>query len=212
MTQFERIFSFMKKPWMIILYFVVGILVYNFVDIPLATYFHQFDFRKNLHFLNIFTSLGQWKAYIILFFLTGLFFRFVRVNPIFEAKSWYLLGCILIPNLIGFALKIILSRARPELLFESHYFGFYWFKLNDAYWSFPSGHTITVIALSCGLAILLPNYFYVFLGLALLVACSRVLLYHHYLSDVMAGFYFSLLVTGFYIHYLKKTNWFKKIS
>lgn len=209
MTQFERIFSYMKKPWVIILYFVVGILVYNFVDIPLATYFYQFDFRKNLQFLNIFTSLGQWKAYIILFFLSGLFFRFVRVNPVFEARSWYLLGCILIPNLIGFALKIILSRARPELLFESHYFGFYWFKLNDAYWSFPSGHTITVIASACGLAVLLPNYFYVFLGLALLVACSRVLLYHHYLSDVMAGFYFSLLITGFYIHYLKKFNWFR---
>jgi membrane-associated phospholipid phosphatase len=200
----------MKKPWVIILYAVLVILSYIYIDKALATYFHQLDLRTNIHALSLLTALGQWIAYVVLFLFAGLYFRFIRVNSVYEARSWYLLGCLVVANLVCLVVKVTLSRARPDLLFASNEFGFYWFKLKSAYWSFPSGHTTTVVSLAVGLGVLFPRYFYVALTVALLVAASRVLLYHHYLSDVMTGFYLSLMVVGFFIQYLKRKNWLNK--
>ena len=125
------------------------------------------------------------------------------MNPVYESRSWYLLGCVFVANLVCFVCKVTLGRARPDLLFASNEFGFYWFKLSKFYWSFPSGHTTTVVSLAVGLGVLFPRYFYIALTVALLVAASRVLLYYHYLSDVLSAFYISLLVVGFFTGYLK---------
>jgi membrane-associated phospholipid phosphatase len=210
MTQFEKVFYFMKKPWVIIFYAILVILAYYFVDKPIATYFYQLDLGTKMHSLELLTALGKWIAYVILFFIAGLYFRYIQVNTVYEARAWYLLGCVLVANLICLILKVALSRARPDLLFTSNVFGFYWFKLSSNYWSLPSGHTTTVISLASGLGVLFPRYFYAFLIVALLVVASRVLLYFHYLSDVMSAFYISLLTVGFFTEYLKRKNWLKK--
>ncbi|WP_454785153.1 phosphatase PAP2 family protein [Legionella sp. WA2024007413] len=212
MTQFEKLFNFMKKPWVIIFYAILVFLAYYFVDRSVATYFHQLDLETKLPILGILTALGKWVAYIVLFFVAGLYFRYIQVNPVYEQRSWYLLGCVLLANLVCLILKVVLSRARPELLFASNEFGFYWFQLSSKYWSFPSGHTTTVISLAAGFGALFPRYFYSLLVIALLVAASRILLCFHYLSDVMSAFYISLLVVGFFTEYVKRKNWFKKIA
>jgi len=196
----------MKKPWVIIFYLLFVVLAYYFVDRSLATYFHQLDLRSTMHSLNILSALGQWMVYLLLFFFAALFFRYIQINSRYEARSWYLFGCVLIANLICFVIKITLGRARPDLLFSSDYFGFYWFKFSSSYWSFPSGHTTTVIALAAGLGVIFPRYFYAVLMVALLVAATRVLLYHHYLSDVMSAFYLSLLAVGFFTQFLQLNN------
>lgn len=210
MTQFEKTFQIMKKPGIIIFYAILVILSYSFIDRPLATYFHQLDLRTNIHALSVLTAFGFWIAYVVLFLCAALYFRYIRVNSLYEARSWYFLGCVLIANLVCLILKIALSRARPDLLFTSNEFGFYWFKFSKLYWSFPSGHTTTVVSLAVGLGILFPRYFYAALGLALMVAASRVLLYYHYLSDVLTGFYLSIMVVGFYTQYLQRNNWLLK--
>ncbi|RUR27550.1 phosphatase PAP2 family protein [Legionella qingyii] len=212
MTQFEKLFNFMKKPWVIIFYAIFVILAYYFLDRLLAIYFHQLNLETKLPFLGVLTALGKWIAYIVLFFIAGLYFRYIQVNTVYENRSWYLLGCVLLANLVCLILKVALSRARPELLFASNEFGFYWFKLSSNYWSLPSGHTTTVMSLAAGLGILFPRYFYVLLVVALLVAASRILLCFHYLSDVMSAFYISLLVVGFFTEYVKRKNWFHKMD
>lgn len=203
MTQFARTFHFMKTPWVILSFTALAILSYLFIDRSLATYLHQLDLRTNIHALSVLTAFGQWTAYIVLFFLAALYFRFIRINSVYESKAWYLFGCVLIANLVCLVLKISLSRARPDLLFTSNEYGFYWFKLKSTYWSFPSGHTTTVVSLAVGLGVLIPRYFYLFLCMALFVGVTRVLLYYHYLSDVMVGFYLSLMVVGLFTKYLE---------
>ncbi len=210
MTQFEKTFHFMTKPWVIVCYALLVVLVYQFFDKSIATFFHQFDLRTTVRALSILSNLGQWIIYAVLFFFAGLFFRFVKRSPINETRSWYLLSCVFLATVVCFILKISLSRARPELLFTSHEFGFYGFKFSSPYWSFPSGHTMTVTSLVCAVGVLFPRYFFAALTLALLVITTRVLLYYHYLSDVMASFYLSFLTTGFFTHYLKKNNWLNK--
>lgn len=211
MTQFEKLFSCMKKSWVIAPYVALVILAYYYVDKPLATCFYQLDLRTHMQVLKLFTALGKWIAYVLLFLVAALYFRYLRVNAIYEARSWFLLSCVFFANLCCFVLKIILSRARPELLFLNNEFGFYWFQLSSNYWSFPSGHTITVVSLACGLGVLFPRYFYSVLLVALLVALTRIMLYYHYLSDVLSGFYISVLIVGFLTQLLKKNNWFKKM-
>lgn len=212
MTQFEKLFHFMKKPWVIIVYAIFVILAYYFVDKPLAIYFYHLALGTKLPFLQILTAFGKWIAYIILFLVGGLYFRYIQVNAIYEARSWYLLGCVFLANVVCTILKVTLSRARPDLLFSSNEFGFYWFKLSSNYWSLPSGHTTTVISLAAGLGIIFSRYFYALLVIALSVVTSRVLLCFHYLSDVMSAFYISLLVVGFFTEYLKRKNWFNKMD
>lgn len=212
MSQFEKLFYWLKKPWIILVYAIFVFLAYYFVDKSLATYFYQIDLRAQASFLELLTAFGKWVIYLILFFLAGLYFRYIRINSIYEARSWYLLGCLLVANLVCLVLKVALSRARPDLLFSSNEFGFYWFKLGDNYWSFPSGHATTVTSLAIGLGVLFSRYFYALLGAAFLVIATRVLLYRHYLSDVMSAFYISFLVVGFFTEYLKRKNWFKKTS
>lgn len=210
-TQFEKTFNLLIKPWCIAGFAALLILTYHFIDKPVAIYFHQMDIRGYVHGLSILTMFGKWAIYVILFLISGLFFRYVSKNATKEACSFFLMSCVLVSNIIGATLKITVSRARPELLFKNDLFGFYWFKFNDLYWSFPSGHSITVSALAAGLGIVFPQYFYAILGLAFLVIMSRVLLYFHYLSDVMAGFYFALIVVGVLARYLKQYDYFKKI-
>jgi membrane-associated phospholipid phosphatase len=207
MTQFERTFNLIKKPWAMVVYAVLVILAYQFVDKPLAIYLHELDLRTNLHVLNILTSTGKVFIYVVLFAFLGLFFRYVRTNFVYEARSWYLLACVVVSNLICLILKTTLGRARPDLLFTNNDFGFYWFKLSSSYWSFPSGHTTTVISLAAGLGVIFPKYFYAFLVPAFFVVLTRVLLYYHYLSDVMTALYLCLLVVGLFTQYIKRIKY-----
>lgn len=212
MTQFEKTFNVMKKYWVIIAYIILAVLSYYFIDRTLAVYFHSLNLRTNFHVLNYLTALGQWKIYVVLFFIAALYFRYIQQNERCEVRFWYLFGCVLIPNLFTFVLKIGVSRARPDLLFDNNSYGFYWFQLKDAYWSFPSGHSITSTALAAGLGYIFPRYFFIFIGLALLVAATRVILYHHYLSDVMTGFYISMLLVGLFTQYLKRNHYLDKVN
>lgn len=212
MIQFEKMFNFMKKPWVMAVYTVLIILIYHFVDKPLAIYFHELDLRTSLWVFKLLTTLGKVKIYLVLFGAAGLYFRYISKNSVYEARAWFLLACIIIPNLVCLILKVVLSRARPDLLFSADVFGFYWFKLSSEYWSLPSGHTTTVIALAAGLSVLFPKYFYAFIILAFFVILSRVLLYFHYLSDVMTAFYLCILVIGALFKYIKNNNYLRKAS
>lgn len=210
MTQFAKTFHFMKKPWVITLYAILVVLSYIYIDRALAIYFHQLDLRTTVHFLHYLTALGKWTGYLALFFVAALYFRFIQVNPAYTARALYLVACVFLVNIVCLVIKVTLSRARPDLFFAHNQFGFYWFKLKPSYWSFPSGHTTTIISVASGLGVVFPRYFYALLSLALLVAASRVLLYYHYLSDVMSGFYLSVMVVGLFTQYLNGKKWFTK--
>jgi len=212
MTAFEKTYAMMKNPIFMVGYVILVFLSYWFKDQAVATYFHQMDSRESLHVLNILTALGKWKFYIVTLVALIGFFRYIKVNREYEMKSWYVLACVVLTNLVGLVLKISLGRARPELLFSDHIYGFYWFQLKDAYWSCPSGHTLTIIGMASALSVLFPKYFYAFMGVAVLVVLTRVVLFHHYLSDVMIGFYIAILAVGLLTQYLKKYALFNRVS
>lgn len=205
-TPFDRVLKIMIKPWVAISFFAFVMFAFFYIDQPLADYFHNLDFKKTLPFLALLswlTKLGLGSIYLLGFLVIALFFRYIHKNRQWEARSWFLWLCILIPSTICLCLKVCLGRARPRMLFDGQWYGFYGFKTNPFFWSFPSGHTTTIIGLVFGLSILFPRYGYAFIFSGLMVASSRILLIHHYLSDVLATSYLTLLEIGGMLYWLR---------
>ena len=84
-------------------------------------------------------------------------------------------------------IKRAIGRGRPYVFDEAGLFGLKPNWLDAAYQSFPSGHATTAFALATVLGFLAPRWFKPALGLAAVIAVSRIALGLHYLSDVIFG-------------------------
>ncbi len=101
-----------------------------------------------------------------------------------QALGWELLLTVMITAVLVGILKGIFRRQRPK---EK------WAIATDKY-SFPSGHAARATAVAIILAFTMPSFTLLWLLWAVLVSLARVVLSHHYLSDVGGG-----LVTGILI-------------
>lgn len=90
-------------------------------------------------------------------------------------------------GLVGDILKPVFGRARPKLYISDGIFGFTWHGAHAAYWSFPSGHAITIVTLAASLAAIERRWLPAATAVAALVIASRIVLDEHYPSDVIAG-------------------------
>lgn len=206
LTPFDRLFSIMTKPMVMAAYFGFIVLSFFYLDKPIANYFRGFNPRINLPVLNWITLLGAGSLYLLLFFTLALFFRYIYKVKQWEKTSWFLWFCVLIPSGICLVIKRILGRARPDAWFSHHYYGFYGWHSKNAFLSFPSGHTTTVMGCVFGLCIVFPRFSYGFILAGLAVAATRIFLIQHYLSDVLAGIYLALLGVGLLVWIIKKIN------
>ncbi|KTC84162.1 phosphatase PAP2 family protein [Legionella brunensis] len=207
MSPFDRLLAIMTKPGVMIGY--VGLIVLSFLyfDKPIAEYFYNFDVRKHLALIGWITKLGLGVLYMSLFFILAVFFRYIRTNREWEARAWFLFMCVVIPNAICVFLKVLFGRARPNLWIHNDLYGFYGLQFHAPFWSFPSGHTTTIMSVVFGLSIVFPRYCYALLLTGITVAMSRVLLTHHYLSDVLVAGYLSLLEIGILLCFLRRKSW-----
>src|SRR5205823_2457834 len=80
-----------------------------------------------------------------------------------KLRAWsYLPGFVFVSiaasGIVVNILKAIFGRARPKLLFAhaDYYFG--WWGFQADYWSFPSGHAVTIVALAAALYFLWPRW------------------------------------------------------
>ena len=207
MTPFDRLLSTMIKPWVAVSYIGFVIVSILYIDTPIAYYFHSLDSQSSLHLFNKIMTLGEGKLYIVVFFILALFFRYIYHNKAWEVRTWFLWLCVFIPNIICLSLKVGLGRARPDLLFKDQLYGFYGFKTQVDYWSFPSGHTTTVMGLVFGMSVLFPRYTYGYMLFGLLIVMSRVMFTNHYLSDVMVASYLVLIEVGLLHYWFRRKNW-----
>jgi membrane-associated phospholipid phosphatase len=102
-------------------------------------------------------------------------------------------------------LKFTFGRLNPRILLASHMSDkFHWFQRGEHYDSFPSGHMLVFAALFTALWLFYPRYRSIFLWLALLLAVALVATNYHFVSDVIAGAYFGLLITVLTNFYFEK--------
>jgi membrane-associated phospholipid phosphatase len=206
MTKFEHLIEVMIKPWVVFICILLMFLTFFYADKSIAYLFHSLNLRINLPILNFIANLGSGVFYIGPMFLLALVFRYVYREKTYEIRTWFLLLSVLVPTIICLILKVSLGRARPDLLFSDNLYGFYGFKFNSSYWSLPSGHTTNIMGFVFGLCALFPRYCYAFIITGLILVSSRILLIHHYFTDVLIASYLALLDMAFLLWYLRRNK------
>lgn len=193
MTPFDRLFQGMLRPWVVISYVLLVTLSFLYLDKPLTLFCQSLDWGPFIAVLKSLTLLGSKTIYVLGLPVLAVVLRYLFKYKTAACRVWFLWLCVFVPNAIGAVFKILFGRARPELLLQAQEYGFQWVHLDHAHHSFPSGHTATIMGLVFGLWIIIPRYRWVFLTLGVLVACSRVLLLQHYLSDILTAAYLALI-------------------
>jgi undecaprenyl-diphosphatase len=99
----------------------------------------------------------------------------------------YLFLAVGISVFVGEIIKLIVGRGRPFVGGTANAFNFVPFTGTEAYFSFPSGHSVTAFALGFGIAAIWPRLWIVASVYALLIATTRLVLLAHHPSDVVGG-------------------------
>lgn len=201
-TAFERLFKIMVKPWIVVASLGLIIISFLYIDQPITLAAYNANLEARFPWLDFLTTFGNKEVYIIPIGLVIVVSRFVYQNRYWERRAWFMLICLLFSNLVCLVFKVMMGRARPGLLISDHLYGFFGPHLTRLYWSFPSGHTTTVMAIMFGLSALFPRYMLGFILFGFFVAASRVMLLQHYLSDVMMASYLALIEVGFLYYWL----------
>jgi lipid A 4'-phosphatase len=176
------------------------------LDRPLALFLYARDADLRPLF-NAISRLGAAWGWLTLFAVAfvalhwgGAAPRLRAIAPrmrVLSAVPGFLFASIAVSGLAADILKIGFGRARPKLLFHSDLYGFTWLSLRPDHWSFPSGHTATIVALMSALWCLWPRHLLFYILVAAIVAGSRVVGGAHYPSDVIAGALVAVLSTRY---------------
>lgn len=175
-------------------------------DRPAALYFHHFG--PGIHELfDLITRLGLGYGYLTIFALAfaalhwgGALPRLRPLAAAMRARSAvpaFLFAAVAVSGLVVDLLKVTIGRVRPKLLFAAHLYGFDGFALRPDHWSFPSGHTATIVSLAAALTILWPRHVLFYALVAAIVAVGRVVVGAHYPGDVLAGAFIAVATTHY---------------
>ncbi len=182
-------------------YLTVMIICWLVVDHSLAQWLYTHPLHALRNSMEIITRLGvgyvYWIGYILLlaYVLQPLYHKTCQRTPPPFLLHFSVSGLLaLIYSGIGLRiLKIIVGRARPYYWLEHPDVALLHFTNKTSFHSFPSGHSQTAFCVATILALAWQYHFqsksipYLLLGIAALVAISRVYLLSHYPSDIMAG-------------------------
>ena len=178
------------------------------IDRPVALYFHQVSPAVAEAFRAV-TRFGVSTYYLIGtavlalgFWLVGRFGkgRWAARLGAAAVVPLFLFLAIAISGLITDLLKVVFGRARPKLLFANETFGFDWWGTKADFWSFPSGHATTVVAIAAALFCLWPRFLPLYVAFAVLVSLSRAVIGAHYVSDVIAATFIAIAATAYLRH------------
>jgi membrane-associated phospholipid phosphatase len=186
----------------VVLFCVVG---YFFFDLPIAEYCNSiFSNTKIRRVLKDISKLGIATFYLIFSAIIFLFFRFIRKRAIWSNRGLFVFLSISLSGVLILIIKFIFGRYRPKMFFKEQLYGFEFFQLEGKITSLPSGHASTIVALMLSLYFISPKYRVIYFIIAFVIVISRVLVCHHYLTDVVVGSYVAVIATLCLKHVLDK--------
>ena len=178
---------------------------YYYVDRPAAIWARGLDPWVVSLFRKI-TFFGSSTPYLVC--LTALYplLRFTLRRQASATRALFNLAAIVVSGLTVDLIKPVVARSRPLALFaEPSRYGFDFFEVGYPHNSFPSGHASTAGAVACALTLLYPRWRALWIGAAVLVAASRVIVGAHFPGDVIAGAWFGVVISLA----LSRTAWFR---
>lgn len=189
----NKLLQTVLHPLMILSVVALIVASYYYLDQNISSFAFKHDLRAKFSFLKPIILLGKWQVILLGLMAFALYGWYRQKDAAYMRNILFLSAALLLSCALCLVLKCLSGRARPDLLFSDGIYGFYYFKFTRAYWSFPSGHTTAIMAITIGLALLFRAYGFYLILLGLLIAFTRVIMYHHYLSDVLAGLYLTLI-------------------
>jgi membrane-associated phospholipid phosphatase len=208
-TRQQISFNRSKKLMLISLPVLVlfGIIGYFFLDLIIAKYcastFNDVNTRRILKDIS---KLGLATFYLPFAAVCFMFFRFIKKRSVWSNRALFVFLTISFSSIIVLILKFIFGRYRPKMFFEEQLYGFQFFQLKGKLTSFPSGHASTIVALMLALYFISPKYRVFYFAIAFVIVISRVLVCHHYLTDVVFGSYIAVVTTVWLKHLLEKNG------
>ena len=192
-------------------------VLYAYVDKPLAFFIDDMMSRPAHLLWRDITKVGDSIYYIpvaILLFLAGrTLMLWTAPKPI---AAWYAnlarlglyaLTSFALAGLVVHVIKRSLGRVRPKHLLSENEYGLTFLTSDWSYNSFPSGHSQTIFVLATILTFFAPRYWWAFMSVAVVIACSRVIVNAHFLSDIIFGSFIGLVVALFV-----KLRWFDDVT
>ena len=203
---FDKFISIVRRPIFFIIWLIVMVISYFFFDKGIAFYF-QPHASWMYTFSDWVTPFGYPTYYIILFIILSLIGYIWATKTRLGSGSLFILTALITTAIVQNILKVILGKARPEMLFEHGQFGFYFFQTTNDFWSLPSGLITTVTALLLSLTFLFPRYWLWFVIVTILLSLTRLVVTVHFLFDVMASLYIMFMVVIWLFDLFKRKGW-----
>jgi membrane-associated phospholipid phosphatase len=188
----------------VVLFCIIG---YFFLDLIVAKYCASTFTNNNIRStLKDVSKLGLATPYLIFAAVCFMFFRFIKKRKIWSNRALFVFLSISFSGILVLITKFIFGRYRPRMFLEEQLYGFKFFQLKGKLTSFPSGHASTIVALMLALYFISPKYRAIYFAIALVIAISRELVCHHYLTDAVFGSYLAVLTTVCLKHFMEKSG------
>jgi membrane-associated phospholipid phosphatase len=175
-----------------------------FIDLPLLVALQSESWRAVKPAFRLIGQLGKAEGFVlisILVYLGALFAAWrLRGQPVAAWYRWLARHCLLYlaallaSTAVTNPLKYLVARQRPRLFLQEGSYGFGMPFDGFPVDSFPSGHTQVAFATAAVLALMAPRWAIAIFLLAGLVAASRLVTGWHYLSDVVASAFISVVI------------------
>jgi membrane-associated phospholipid phosphatase len=187
----------------------VAVLV---VDIPVAVTLKNWNqsppIASWLGYFNMFETFGHGMGVAVLL---------LALHQLDPGRRWAIpriVACALAAGGLADLLKMVVLRTRPyECELQGEVWSTFgnWLPIFDAGspgQSFPSAHTAMAAGFAAALIWLYPQGRRLFVILAILVGCQRVVCGAHYPSDVLCGAAVGLFAAEFFLHTGRIPTWF----
>jgi len=164
-----------------------------FLDLIVAKYCAStFTNHNNIRsILKDISKLGIATFYLLFAAVCFVFFRFIKKKRLWSNRALFVFLSISFSGILVLIVKFIFGRYRPR---------------KGKLTSFPSGHASTIVALMLALYFISPKYRVIYFIIALVIVISRVLVCHHYLTDVVFGSYLAVVTTVYIKHFMEKSG------
>ncbi len=166
---------------------------YFFIDRSLAQFLVHLPISMYLCSAAL-THLIDPKVCYIVWPLLYFIMRCVAKKPKIAQAILIFIIAIPLADVASGIIKWVCGRPRPELFLSKGLYGFDFFRLQNLFQSFPSGHATTSGVIGGIFSCFKPHWTFPILGASFLLALTRVFLGMHFLSDIIAGVFLGALI------------------